>query len=217
MSDHISLAREYIAKGEEFYAKAADEIIAAFDEGAGYAAIARGLSRSETWVRDLAAWRRTGLESPNPQDPGPSTPYAGQYEERMDRAARTALKDPEQRKQVISSLSAEQIEDVIAEAQTVAVERVHAQRAEHDTTPKTPTAGDLMGGERWDPSESWSDTLLIRCNRNLRELSAHVQRWGFVLGSMPVEDAYEYIAETERLAADIRAAVQEQIRDRAGV
>lgn len=131
--------------------------------------------------------------------------------------AEKVLRDPEQRKQVIASLSAEQIEEVIAEAQDVAVERVRAQRSEHDVAPKEPTVTDLMGGARWDPSESWMDTLLIRCNRNLRELAAHVEKWGPVLGSMPIDEAYEYINETERLAAEVRVALQEQIRDRAEV
>lgn len=217
MSDHISLARQEIAQGEEHYAKAADHILAAYEDGISYAAIARGLERGETWVRDLANWRRSGLNSPNPQDPAPRTPYAGQYEERVERAGKQALRDPDQRRHAIASLSTEQIEDVISTAQDVAVERVRAQRAEQDVAPKSPTARELMGGERWDPSESWADTLLIRCNRNLRELGAHVQKWGFVLGSMPVEDAYQYIEETERIAAEVRAAVQERLRDRAEV
>lgn len=214
MSDHISRAREYIAKGEEFYAKAADEIVAwlAEDPTRTQRQAAAAIGRSQSWIRDIVRWRTS--ECDPTQQP---TPFAGQYEERMDRAARTALKDPEQRKQVIASLPPEQIEQVIATAQDVAVERIRAQRAEHDTAPKPPTANDLMGGERWDPSESWADTLLIRCNRNLRELGAHVQKWGFVLGSMPIEDAYEYINETERLAAEVRVAVQEQLRDRAEV
>lgn len=218
MSDHISLAREYIAKGEEFYAKAADEMVAAFNAGMSHKAIAAALGRSHDWVRTLIRWREAnGPAGPNASDPLP-TPFAGQYEERMDRAARTAMKDPEQRRQTIAALSSDQIEDVIATAQDVAVERTRAQRSERDITPKAPTAGALMGGDSWDPSESWADTLVIRVNRNARELDGLIKRAGGLLfGSMPAGEAFEYLAEAERLIAEARAAAHEQMRDQAQV
>ena len=216
MSDHISLAREYIAKGEEYYAKAANEIAAwlAEDSSRTQRQVADLLGRSAGWVNGLVRWRTSVQDT---EQDSPASPWANTYEERIERAGKQALRDPEQRKQAIASLSSEEIEDVIAEAQTVAVDRVRAQRSEHDTTPKEPTAGDLMGCDRWDPSESWSDTLLIRCNRNLREMAQHVQKWGGVLGSMSTEEAYEYAQETERLAAEVRVIFQEKIRDRAEV
>lgn len=92
MSDRIDRAREYIAKGEEFYAKAADEIVAAFEEGMSFPTIARELGRSVSWVKELAAWRRSGTPGPNSQDPLP-TPFAGQYEERIERAGRQAVRE----------------------------------------------------------------------------------------------------------------------------
>jgi hypothetical protein len=215
VSDHIQLAREYIAKGDEFYAKAAGEIVAAKEERPEltWAEIGRQLGRDESWVRKLA----TSFRNPARRDDEPFSVDWQSGANTQDVAAARVLKNPEQRKQAITSLTSDQIEEVIAEAQDVAVERVRAQRSEHNAEAKAPTAGDLMDGERWDPSESWADTLLIRCNRNLRELGKHVEKWGFVLGSMKIEDALDYVNETERLAAEVRVVVQAQLRDRAEV
>lgn len=95
------------------------------------------------------------------------------------------------------------------------VERSRARRAEHQTES---TVGDLMGDDRFDPAEYWADTLIIRVNRNARELAALTKRAGGLLfGTMPPEDAFDYLHEAERLIAEARAAAQEQVRDRAEV
>lgn len=49
-------ARDYIGKGDAFYRKAAEEILAAKAEGVTVAAIARELGYSRGWVTDLVAW-----------------------------------------------------------------------------------------------------------------------------------------------------------------
>jgi hypothetical protein len=81
----------------------------------------------------------------------------------------------------------------------------------NDSEPE-PTAIDL-GADDFDPSEQWADTLVIGVNRKARELSKHVQAWGFVLGSMPSREALEYLEEGEQLIADLRAAMQERVQD----
>lgn len=60
--DHLARAKEYIAEGDSYYAKAAIEIRAAFAEGASWVAIAQAVGKSETWVRRLAASPETETE-----------------------------------------------------------------------------------------------------------------------------------------------------------
>lgn len=126
------------------------------------------------------------------------------------RHAKTVLSDPEQRERVIGQLAAREVEELARAATEVAVGRSRAQRAEHRTEP---TAGDLMGDDPFDPAADWVDTLVIRVNRNARELSKHVAQKAFVLGSMPLEEAYEYLREAERLIAEVRALVQERVHE----
>jgi hypothetical protein len=55
---HIRRAKDYIAKGEHCYRQAADELSAAHDEGATWAAIAQAMGRSENWVYKIIAWSK---------------------------------------------------------------------------------------------------------------------------------------------------------------
>lgn len=215
MTDHLALAKEYIAKGDDYYSRAAAEIVAAKEEypELTWVEIGRRLGRDESWVRRL-------VESFRKSAAAPETEFkvnwqSGDYEKP---AAKRVLSDPEQRKQVIAALPPEQIEAVIEDAHEVARDRMRARRAEHDTEPASPTARDLMGDEPFDPAEYWADTLVIRVNRNARELASLIKRGGGLLfGTMPPEEAFDYLHEAERLIAEARAAAQEQVRDRSEV
>lgn len=99
MSDHLTRAKEYIAKGEDFYRKAADEIISARAEDTtlGYREIAESIGRSAEWARRLVQWRTS--------DEDLAGPWAG--DERSMRGTKNVLADPEQRRRVIASLPAD--------------------------------------------------------------------------------------------------------------
>jgi hypothetical protein len=209
-TDHLALAKEYIARGDEFYAKAADEIIAARqkDPQLSYREVAERVGKGETWCKDIVRWSTSGRR-------GDESPFGREGRDKGEMSkARQVLRDPDQRRQVISSLPPEQVEAVIAEANDVAIERVRAKQAEHDVAPKSSTAGDLMGDDRYDPSESWADTFIIRVREKAHSLSRQVGKWGLVLGSMDDEQAFEYLQEAERNIAEIRAALQERMADR---
>lgn len=208
MTDHLALAKEYIAKGDNYYAKAADEIQVWLDEDASrtHEQAADRVGKGRLWVSRLLRARTNCDESVTQE-------FEVDWQSgsnKRDEVASKVLRDPEQRRQVLASLPPDQIEEVIAEAHDVAVERVRAQRAEHDTMP---TVEELMGGDRWDPSESWIDTLVIRVNRNAAEISGHIKKWGLVFGSMPPEEALQWITEAEQKIADVRAAIQERVLD----
>lgn len=211
-TDHLANAREYIAKGDDYYGKAADEILAAQaeDPTLGYREIGERIGRSHQWCRRLVQSRTSVTRA----DDEPLVVDWQSGSNKRDEVAAKVLKDPEQRKQVIASMPAEALDDLQRETTEAVVNRARAQRQEHHTEPTTSA---LMGGDRFDPSEAWADTLIIRANRNLRDLARHIEKWGLVLGSMPEDEAYEYMQETERLAAEVRAAVQERIRDGAEV
>ena len=87
-------------------------------------------------------------------------------------AARKILRDPEQRTKVIADLHADEIEAVITDANAAAIDRERAKRAEQQTEP---TVRELMGGDRFDPAEYRADTLIIRTNRNARELASLIK------------------------------------------
>ena len=217
-TDHLANAREYIAIAEsadaksEAYARAADEIIAwlAEDLTRTQRQVSAALERSQSWVSDLVRWRTSD------RDRDQRTPFSGEQENtaRYERQAKTVLKDPERRQTALAQLPTGQIEEVIQEAHGVVMDRLHAKQAERDTTPKEPTVRDLMGGERFDPSESWADTHIIRVQEKAHFLRRQVEKWGLVLGSLSEEEAFEMLQETERNVAEVRAALQERLRDR---
>lgn len=102
-TDHLALAREYIAKGDEFYARAADEIIAwlAEDPTRSQQSAADVVGRSSTWVGNLVRSRTS-----DPRADGLSVDWNSGSNKR-DEVAERVLKDPEQRKQIIASMPTE--------------------------------------------------------------------------------------------------------------
>lgn len=208
-TDHLARAKDYIAKGEDYYRKAAEEIVAAMEENPalGQREVARSIGKGQTWVGDLVRWYTSGRHADQP------SPFAGsEYAEKKEgQAVRRALRDPDQRRQVIESLKPDEVDKLARDATDVAVERSRAQRKEHQTEP---TVRDLTKGERFDPAEHWADRLVIRLHNNALELAALRKRaGGLIYGSMSREEAFDYLMEAEQLIADARAEAQEQARD----
>lgn len=86
-----------------------------------------------------------------------------------------------------------------------------AQREEHDLRVR-----DLMDNDdRFDPSESWVDSYVIRVERASADMESQVKQWGLVFGTMPLHEALEWLGMAERRIADARAAVGERLRDQA--
>lgn len=207
-SAHLVKAKEFIAKGDDFYAKAADEIQAWLDEDASrtHVQAAEIIGKGRQWVSTLLAARAEcdGKVTQVNWRSGPND---------QPSAARRVLRDPEQRRQVLASLSHGEIEQVVTEANEVAIERIRAQRDEQSTDRK-PNAGDLMGGDRFDPAESWADAQIVRINERAHTMRQHVEKWGLVLGSLSEQDAFDYLQASERDIAEVRVQLQERIADR---
>ena len=98
---HLDKAARLLAKGDGFYAQAADEIIAAqqSDPTLGYREIAANFGRSKSWVEKVVAWRTSVPSSTQP------TPYSGQSDEINARKT----------KQMLREAPMEQVERMLAE------------------------------------------------------------------------------------------------------
>jgi hypothetical protein len=136
---HGARARDYLGKGDAYYGKAADEIIAwqREDPTLGYGRIASVVGRSEAWCRTLVKWRT------NPSSSA-ITPYGGkdvavqQDTAKTKRVLRTATAD--QLKQVMGDLPSEQVEAIQAVAHDVAWEQADAAHAEQSELTSTGAA-----------------------------------------------------------------------------
>jgi hypothetical protein len=111
---HLVQAKEYIAKGDEFYRKAKPEIEAAIASGASQREVARFLARSRKWVQDVIEWDGTG------------TLYGKDTERRQTDMAKQVLREstPSQIADIIGS------DDRIQSNVEAAVETTYTRRRE---------------------------------------------------------------------------------------
>ena len=86
---HLDAAEGFLAKGEEFYRKAAESIIAAqkADPTLGLREIGERFGRSKDWVQRLVTWHTSVSDREGP------TPYAIDTPDRPVRAAKQVLRD----------------------------------------------------------------------------------------------------------------------------
>jgi hypothetical protein len=90
---HLHRAKDYLARGDEYHRKAAEEILKAkeTDSNLSNREIARRIGRDEKWVRNLLEWTASA-----DQVRSSVTPYNGKYQHEKERIVRSALADPEQ-------------------------------------------------------------------------------------------------------------------------
>jgi len=110
---HLVKAERLLAKGDGFYAQAADEIIAAqqADPTLSNREIGERFGRSRQWVRILVAWRTSGTSSL-------PTPYAGEADAINVRKTKQILREAplEQVEQIVASLPKERQTAILAAA-----------------------------------------------------------------------------------------------------
>jgi len=109
---HLDQAGTYLDKGEEFYRKAAEEIIAAqqADPTLSNREIGEQFDRSGDWVRDLVRWATSAESSRQP------TPYSGPEVARQvtRRKVRQVLReaDPDELTEVLKDLPPERLTEI---------------------------------------------------------------------------------------------------------
>lgn len=172
-------------------------------EGRTQREVAEQIGKKKSWVGELLTW--------DFQDPGKPTPWAGPRGTTREASTATKiLRDPQTRAKVLAKLDDKDLAAIGAATHDRIMERIRAKRSEHSSGL---TVRELTGGGKFDPDESWADALITRIGVNGRKLKAHVAKWGLVIGSMSDEDALDYLESAERAIAEVRAAVQERIRD----
>ena len=110
---HLDKAKGYLERGEGFYRKAAEEIVAARDADPMLtnAEIGNWFGRSKAWVAELVTWHTSGRTSP--------TPYSGTGRPHQDKtAARKLLREApmEQVEKIIEGLPKERQQAIGAAA-----------------------------------------------------------------------------------------------------
>lgn len=115
---HLAKARDYVARGEEFYRKAAEEIIAAMeaDPTLGNREIGQWFGKSEFWVRDVVM-RVTNASARSER-------YAVR-KEASDRASAKQVLRESTPEQLAELLSTPQIRATVSKAQQIAHENVN--------------------------------------------------------------------------------------------
>jgi hypothetical protein len=112
---HLAKAEGYLAKGDSWYHKAADEIVAAMeaDTTLGQQKIADRLGKSRAWVRDIVAWHTSGRPAAISWHRGSHATTA-----EIQQGARRLLREAplEQVEQIISELPAERQQAIGAAA-----------------------------------------------------------------------------------------------------
>src|SRR5262245_19019254 len=97
---HLARAQDYLARGEAYYRRAAEEIVAAqkADPTLGQREIAERFGRSRSWVGDLVRWHTSGHAR--------GTPFAEVTRASSDRSAT---------KRVLRDAPVEQVEAIVAD------------------------------------------------------------------------------------------------------
>lgn len=157
--DHLARAKEYIAQGDNYYAKAADEIIAArqADPGLSYAAIGARVGKGETWCKDLVRSRTNG----RPDAEFKVEWHRGQHAttEEIDKGVKKALADPAKAKglapsiakamedaEVAQAVSAESSLDALRNVDAAATTEVYMRKRAAETPPPADAASRKLGG-----------------------------------------------------------------------
>jgi hypothetical protein len=170
---HLAKAKDYVAKGEEFYRKAAEEIIAAqqADTTLGEQQIADHLGRSRRWVRALVTWDTNGQST--------ATPFSEEQGAVAKRHAKSVLRETPE---IVAQLSPDEQRRLATELDNASAKR----QKEREQVAKSKER-EAIGDETVDDLElreelQSTEYLLITARGNLR---------GFVkrTGEIGVENA----------------------------
>jgi hypothetical protein len=157
---HLAKAKDYVAKGEQFYRKAAEEIVAAQEVGATQREVAEAIGRGRTWVTTLLSWARDASRT--------GTPFAqpeGELERRHASAARKVLRETPE---IVSQLSPDEQRRIATELDNASAKR----QKDREQVAKTKER-DALGDETVDDLElreelQSAEYLLITARGNLR-------------------------------------------------
>lgn len=148
MKDHLSKAAEYASKGDAWYAKAADEIIAAREERPlTWKQVAEGVGKSDTWCRRIVEWRVSGdANLPNPDWKRGSHATAQEITDGARRLLQTATS--EQIREIMQDVPDEQRDEVLQGIVGTPAEVIEKKEEAHrDLIQKQPMFGWMAASE----------------------------------------------------------------------
>ena len=212
------------------------EQIKATDPSLSQTAIGKLIGKGRDWVRGVLGWDAGILASPfagprgENREASTARKVLGERPGDVAPQIAEALKRPEVAEQVARDLSNAELAGVVETASRVGWERGRAKRREADDRDHGPSIGDVAAetGETAEEVqeslvESWADTPTLRACKRVRELHAHVAHYGLVFsggdteeGRLEEPDWLERMLRAEAELAEVRAALQERIRDRGG-
>lgn len=240
LPDHLARAKEALAIAEsddskrEAYRIAAEEIAAHKKEtGEPNTRIAIRLGCDEKKVRVLLSWRERGYDTDSPYNEG--------FEKKEQQRAQIshtrrvlrekpaevvpeiakAMEDPKVAKKVMRQLSDKHIDNMAEAGHGVVVERLEAKRDEENAKlPKKTRVKDLLPDQE-DVEKgpfglltaTWLDQPLSTAHSRMHTIETGMREHGVIFGSMSDEKALEYAEYIERIAAELRVALQERVRD----
>ena len=170
---HLTKAKDYVAKGEEFYRKAAAEFVAAkeADSTLTNARIADEVGQSESWVQHLVTWRKGDHDGPR---------FSSSDDKNVKYGAKKFLRNA----------PPEQVAEIVAELEPAARQKVYrafgAKQAEQQTARERVADDKLrekIGDDTVDDLEfaeklKSTEYLLISARGNLRGFVRHAGEIG---------------------------------------
>lgn len=168
--------------------------------------------RSRQWLSDL---RKVALATAVDRLPQ-VTPTV--YQEAL-RAAEWDLMEANRRLVTLGTRKRDQREGPHESAKAIARELDKRTPQERATIARTllddPTVAEIMQGEPLpDLSSAWADASIVRVSESVHRLASLVDREGLVLSpGADVDQLLGMLAKAELRVAEVRAAVQERVRD----
>lgn len=165
---HLGRAEGFLARGEEFYRKAASEIIAAMeaDPTLGQREVGERFGRSQKWVSELVRWSTS--------EQGTATPWSEEKGAVAQRHTKSVLRNApvEQVEKIVAELPTERLDEI---AETVVRQQVERKlypdkrRPDHAEATERQRAEEV-GRRKKNPTEAY-----IRLGAKIGTWRAHVR------------------------------------------
>lgn len=158
---HLAKAKEFIAKGDEFYRQAKVEIDLAYQvPGTRQIDIAKAVGKSQQWVADVLAWD------------GEGTLYGQATEARSIRMAKQVLREStdEQAAEIVGSLPSHAVAKVAKAVSNEYVARGQNAKRKADEALRESVGGDLIDGLTQQQRLHDSESLAFDARRALRDM-----------------------------------------------
>jgi len=206
---HLIEAANCIRRGEQEYAHAADEIMAAQreDPTLGYRTIAERVGKSREWCRALVQWRTNGID-----EAGPFSEAAGKPNRDESGMRKVIREQPDVVVEAIREAPPE-VQARIVDALPPA-DRLYRMRHGDPVAPPEGTAAEYLRDPAPDPSDYEMDHLVLQGARIAREIRSRIDRYGVRTMGTP-QDTLRDLDSMISDAAEARAAVQEFVNESA--